>query len=81
MSKHIDPQDLTYLVGDSTSGGGNCPAIMGAPGGFVVVGKVLSAGALAGVREVTAAHDKATGPDETAVFIPANLIDQLRALG
>jgi hypothetical protein len=75
----IEPGDLEYWVGDNDSGGGNCPAIIKAPGGFIVQGKLLSAGTLAGVREVTATHDKATGPDETAVFIPQNLIDQIRA--
>jgi hypothetical protein len=75
----IDPGDLSFLVGDTGSGGGNCPAIVRAPGGYVVVGKLLDAGTLAGVREVTAAHGKGTGPDETAVFIPDNLIDQIRA--
>jgi hypothetical protein len=77
----IDIALLAYLVGDSTSGGGNCPAIVKAPGGYVVQGKALSSATLAGVREITAAHGKATGPDETAVFIPGNLIDQMRAAG
>jgi hypothetical protein len=77
----IDSALLAYLVGDSDSGGGNCPAIMTAPGGYLVQGKTLSAATLAGVREITAAHGKATGPDETAVFIPGNLIDQMRAAG
>jgi len=79
--KIIDSADLSYLVGDSGSAGGNCPAFIKAPGGYVVQGKTLSAGTLAGVREITAAHNKATGPDETAVFIPDNLIKQLMAAG
>jgi hypothetical protein len=54
---------------------------MRAPGGYVVQGKTLSAATFAGVRKITAAHDKATGPDETAVFIPGNLIDQIRVAG
>jgi hypothetical protein len=77
--KIIDSDELDYWLGDSASAGGNCPALIKAPGGCVVQGKTLSADTLAGVREVTAAHGKGTGPDETAVFIPQNLIDQIRS--
>jgi hypothetical protein len=79
--KWIDPDELDYWLGDTGSGGGNCPAVLRAPGGYIVQGKGLSADTLAGVREVTAAHDKGTGPDETAVWIPENIIEQIRSGG
>ena len=41
--KRFDPDELDYWLGDTGSGGGNCPAVLKAPGGYVVQGKILDA--------------------------------------
>ena len=57
---------------DRDSNVGNCPAMYEAPGGYVVQGKLLDDATRAQLRDL--------GSDETAVFIPANVIDRIRGL-
>ena len=54
---------------DRDSNVGNCPAMYEAPGGYVVQGKALDAATRAQLRDL--------GDDETAVFVPANVIDRI----
>lgn len=62
--------DLVFLWKTSTSGGGNCPALYKADGGYVVQGKQLSEAAKAGLRDL--------GADEGAIFVPGDVLDRLR---
>lgn len=64
---------IEFLWKDSQSGGGNCPAIYKAPGGYVVQGKNLDADTRAQLRQL--------GDDEDAIFVPANVLDRLQDLG
>jgi hypothetical protein len=57
---------------DEDSNVGDCPALYEAPGGYVVQGKRLD--------DQTRTQLCDLGSDETAVFIPANVIDRLRSL-
>lgn len=57
---------------DSASNTGNCPAMYEAPGGYVIQGKLLD--------EATRAQLRDLGSDESAVFVPANVIDRIRDL-
>jgi hypothetical protein len=57
---------------DTGSNVGNCPAMYETDGGYVVQGKVLDGVTLAQCRDL--------GGDETAVFVPANVIDRIRDL-
>lgn len=63
---------IEYLWKDSGSGGGNCPAIYKAPGGYVVQGKNLDAETRAQLRQLA--------DDEDAIFVPANVLDRLKDL-
>ena len=49
---------------------GNCPALYEADGGYVVQGKILGPGTTASLRDL--------GTDETAVWVPANVIDRIK---
>lgn len=58
---------------DDTSNTGNCPSlnrVTDGPEGYIVVGKNVDAETRAQVPEI--------GPGETAVFVPANVLDRLR---
>lgn len=62
---------LTFLWKDDRSGAGGCPALYEAPGGYVVQGVRLDAETRAQLRQLA--------EDEDAVFVPANVLDRLRA--
>lgn len=61
---------IEYLWKDTNSGGGGCPAIYRAPGGYVVQGVTLD--------EETRAQLRDLADGETAVYVPANVLDRLR---
>jgi hypothetical protein len=67
-------EQLEFLWKDPTSHTGSCPALYGAPGdgGYVVQGKKLDAATRTRLRDIAA--------DEDAVFVPAAVLDRLRAL-
>lgn len=60
---------LQFMWKDSESTGGNCPAMYSTEGGYVVQGKILDQEARADLHDL--------GADETAVFVPANVIDRI----
>jgi hypothetical protein len=64
---------IEFLWKDGESGAGGCPAIYKAPGGYVVQGKNLDAETSAQLRQVA--------NDETAIYVPANILDRLQDLG
>ena len=64
--------EIRFMWKDEGSQVGDCPAIYEAPGGYVVQGKLLDAGTRAQLRQL--------GGDETAVFVPANVIDRIKGL-
>lgn len=55
---------------DDASGGGGCPALYDAPGGFVVQGKKLDDETRSQLRQLL--------DDEDAVYVPANVIERIR---
>lgn len=61
--------DITYLWKDTGSGGGGCPALYAAPGGYVVQGKALDDATRAKLRQLA--------DDEDAIYVPANVLDRL----
>lgn len=63
---------IRFMWKDAGSNVGNCPAMYEAPGGYVVQGKLLD--------ETTRGQLRDLGSDETAVFVPANVIDRIRDL-
>jgi hypothetical protein len=71
-------RDLEFMWKDGNSGNGDCPALYKVEGGHIVVGKLLDADDLAQVRNVGEANNSGIGTDETAVFLPANVLDRLR---
>lgn len=64
--------EIEFLWKDKDSGGGGCPAIYNAPGGYVVQGKLLDAETRAQLRQLA--------DDEDAIYVPANVLDRLRDL-
>ncbi|MGH3646808.1 MAG: lipid A biosynthesis lauroyl acyltransferase [Micromonosporaceae bacterium] len=64
---------LEWLWKDGESGKNGCPALYRAEGGYVVQGRVLDAEARAQLRQLA--------DDEDAVYVPANVLDRLKALG
>lgn len=62
---------LRFLWKDSGSDTGQCPALYEVEGGYVVQGKTLDAADTAQLRDLA--------DDETAVFVPANVLDRLPA--
>ncbi|MEU4236811.1 lipid A biosynthesis lauroyl acyltransferase [Actinoplanes sp. NPDC026619] len=69
---------IQFLWKSSSSGNGDCPSIMQVDGGYVLVGKVLDGEALAQVHAIGQANNSGIGADETAVFLPADVIDRIR---
>jgi hypothetical protein len=65
--------ELQFLWKDTGSGGGGCPALYRVEGGYVVQGKFLD--------EETRANLRQLADDETAVFVPTNVLDRLKDLG
>ena len=64
--------EIRFMWKDAGSNVGNCPAMYEGTGGYVVQGKALDAATRAQLRDL--------GDDETAVFVPANVIDRIRDL-
>lgn len=62
---------LQFLWKDASSGGGGCPALYAVEGGYVVQGVKLTADDRAQLRQLA--------DDEDAVYVPANVLDRLRA--
>ena len=60
---------IRFMWKDANSGGGGCPALYETRGGYVVQGKTLD--------DETRAQLRQLAEDETAVFIPANVLDRL----
>lgn len=68
----IDPEEIEHLFTDSTSGGGNCPAVYRVRnGGYIVQGKKLGTRTVRGLRN--------RSRDESALWIPDNIIEQIRS--
>lgn len=63
---------IQFLWKDAGSGGGGCPALYRAPGGYVVQGLKLDAETRAQLRQFADGED--------GVFVPANVLDRLRDL-
>jgi hypothetical protein len=61
---------LMFLWKDGNSGGGGCPALYETDGGYVVQGVKLD--------DETRAQLRQLADNETAVFVPANVLDRLR---
>ena len=55
---------------DAGSGGGGCPALYDAPGGYVVQGVKLDAETRAQLQQLAGTED--------AVYVPANVIDRIK---
>lgn len=66
------PMNIEFMWKDTGSGGGGCPALYRAPGGYVVQGKNLDPKTRAMLRQLA--------DDEDAVFVPANVLDRLKDL-
>ncbi len=64
---------IDFLWKDSGSGGGGCPAIYRAPGGYVVQGVKLD--------DETRAQLRQLADGEEGVYVPANVLDRLKDLG
>ncbi len=73
---NVDWIKFLWKTGDS--GNGDCPSLIKVDGGYVTVGKILSADELAQITAVGRANNSGIGADETAVFLPADVIDRLR---
>jgi hypothetical protein len=65
-----DTVDLTFLWKDDGSGGGGCPTLYRAEGGYVVQGTKLD--------DATRAQLRQLADDEDGVFVPANVLDRLQ---
>lgn len=63
-------RDLQFLWKDNNSGKGGCPALYKADGGYVVQGLKLD--------DTTRAQLRQLADNEDGVFVPANVLDQLR---
>ena len=68
---------LEFMWVTGGSGGGNCPALIKAEGGYVVTGKKLGPDTMAQVRSLGAANSAPLGEDEDALFVPADVIDRI----
>ena len=63
---------IEFMWKDDTSGGGGCPALYRAHGGYVVQGKKLDPETRAQLRQLL--------DDEDGVFVPDNVLDRLKDL-
>lgn len=70
--------ELKFLWKDENCANSTCPALYEVDGGHVVVGKILNADDLAQVQALGAANDSGIGEGETAVFLPANVLNRLK---
>lgn len=73
--------NIEWLWKTISSGDGDCPSLMKVDGGYLAVGKTLDADTAEQAAAVGRAHNSGIGADETAVFIPADVIDRIRELG
>jgi hypothetical protein len=62
--------ELEFMWKDADSGGGGCPALYQAPGGYVVQGVKVNDATRAALRQLADGED--------GVFVPANVLDRLR---
>jgi hypothetical protein len=69
-SSKVEIEQIRFMWKDQGSNIGDCPALYEVPGGYVVQGKALSDQTTGRLRDL--------GSDETAVFVPANVLDRLR---
>ena len=79
--KYVDPDEIDYWFADSDSAGGNSPAVLGAPGGALIVGKKVDADTRTAAAQATGAHGHGIDNTEHVVFVPQNIIDQIRGGG
>lgn len=70
-SPAVEFEQIRFMWKDEESNIGDCPALYEVDGGYVVQGKVLGDQTKERLRDL--------GKDETAVFVPANVLDRLRA--
>lgn len=63
-------EKITFMWKDRNSNIGDCPALYEVDGGYIVQGKLLGGQTKGRLRDL--------GKDETAVFVPANVLDRLR---
>jgi hypothetical protein len=71
-------QKIEFMWKSGESGNGDCPSIMAVDGGYVLVGKNLDETTIAQIHSVGRANNSGIGTDETAVFLPADVIDRIR---
>jgi hypothetical protein len=64
-------ESIEYLWKTDASAGGNCPALYRVDGGYVVQGKKLGRRTRRRLRDL--------GRDETGLFVPADVIERIRA--
>nr|WP_221374444.1 hypothetical protein [Actinoplanes polyasparticus] len=69
---------VKFMWKTGSSGNGDCPSIMEVDGGYVLVGKNLDAATTEQIQAAGRASNSGIGADETAVFLPADVIDRLR---
>ncbi len=62
-----------FMWKTDSSGNGDCPSITEVDGGYVLVGKNLDAATTEQIAAVGRANNSGIGPDETAVFLPADV--------
>jgi hypothetical protein len=73
--------NIEFLWKTGESGNGDCPSLMKVEGGYIGVGRILDGDTLAQIHAVGRANNSGIGAGETAVFIPADVIDRIRELG
>ena len=72
--------ELKFLWKTEDSGNGDCPSLFKTDGGYIAVGKILNSEDLDQVHAAGRANNSGIGADETAVFIPADVLDRLREI-
>lgn len=77
----LDMATIQFLWKDGDSANGECPALFKVDGGYIGVGKALTAEESAQVRALGEANNSGIASDEVAVFFPANVLDRLNANG
>lgn len=71
-------EKIEFLWKADGSGNGDCPSILKVDGGYVLVGKNLDEETAAQIAAAGRANNSGIAADETAVFLPADVIDRLR---
>ncbi|WP_433730921.1 hypothetical protein ACQP2Y_21350 [Actinoplanes sp. CA-051413] len=77
----LDITTIQFLWKDRGSANGECPSLFKVNGGYIGVGKALTAEEAAQVRALGASHGSGIAADEVAVFFPANVLDRLNPNG